>query len=244
LLLRHWAQSSEGVGQVVLIQGEAGIGKSRLAETIRDHVVRQGSPRLAFRCSPYHQNSALYPVITHVQQVLQFERQDPPDVKLTKLPHGMQTYRLPQAEVVPLLARFLSIPLPDNGAPVLLLTPQQQKQQTLDILVAWLLAEAERQPVLAVWEDLHWADPTTLEYLGLVIEQAPTVPLLHVLTYRPEFSPPWPLRSHMTPLTLHRLERPQVEAMITQLARGKALPPEVVQHIVVKTDGGRYTSKS
>jgi class 3 adenylate cyclase/predicted ATPase len=237
LLRRRWTQSSEGVGQMVLIQGEAGIGKSRLAETIRDHVMRQSSPRLAFRCSPYHQNSALYPVITHVQQVLQFEQHDPPDVKLAKLTHGLQTYRLPQVEVVPLLARFLSIPLPDNSSPALTLTPQQQKQQTLDILVAWLLEEAERQPVLAVWEDLHWADPTTLEYLGLVIEQAPTVPMLHVLTYRPEFSPPWPLRSHMTPLTLSRLERPQVEAMITQLARGKALPPDVVQHIVAKTDG-------
>jgi predicted ATPase len=139
--------------------------------------------------------------------------------------------------VVPLLARFLSIPLPDNGSPASTLTPQQHKQQTLDILVAWLLAEAERQPVLVMWEDLHWADPTTLEYLGLVIEQAPTVPMLHVLTYRPEFSLPWPLRSHMTPLTLSRLERPQVEAMIAQLTRGKALPPDVVQHIVVKTDG-------
>jgi class 3 adenylate cyclase/predicted ATPase len=237
LLLRRWAQSIEGVGQVVLIQGEAGIGKSRLAETIRDHVMRQGSPRLVFRCSPYHQNSAFYPVITHVQQVLQFERHDPADVKLAKLTHELQTYRLPQAEVVPLLARFLSIPLPEHGVPVLTLTPQQQKQQTLDILVAWLLAEAERQPVLVVWEDLHWADPSTLEMLGLVLEQAPTVPMLHVLICRPEFSPPWPMRSHMTPLTLHRLERPQVEAMITQLARGKALPTDVVQHIVVKTDG-------
>ena len=237
LLLRRWAQSIEGVGQVVLIQGEAGIGKSRLAETIRDHVTRQGSPRLVFRCSPYHQNSALYPVITHVQQVLQFEPHDPPDVKLAKLTHGLQTYRLPQAEVVPLLARFLSIPLPDDSFPALTLTPQQQKQQTLDILVAWLLAEAERQPVLAVWEDLHWADPSTLEMLGLVLEQTPTVLMLHVLTCRPEFSPPWPMRSHMTPLTLHRLERPQVEAMIMQLARGKALPPDVVQHIVAKTDG-------
>ena len=237
LLLRRWTQSIEGVGQVVLIQGEAGIGKSRLAETIRDHVTRQGSPRLVFRCSPYHQNSALYPVITHVQQVLQLEPYDPPEVKLAKLTQGLQTYRLPQTEAVPLLARFLSIPLPDDSFPALTLTPQQQKQQTLDILVAWLLAEAERQPVLAVWEDLHWADPSTLEVLGLVLEQTPTVLMLHVLTCRPEFSPPWPMRSHMTPLTLHRLERPQVEAMIMQLARGKALPPDVVQHIVAKTDG-------
>src|SRR5207247_7305486 len=110
-------------------------------------------------------------------------------------------------------------------------------QQTLDTLVAWLEAEAERQPVLVAWEDLHWADPTTLEYLGLLVEQAPTLPMLHVLTYRPEFSPPWPQRSHMTPLVLNRLERPQVEALIAQRAGGKTLPAEVVQHIVPKTDG-------
>src|SRR5262249_21715085 len=101
----------------------------------------------------------------------------------------------------------------------------------------WMVAEAERQPVLVAWEDLHWADPTTLEVLGLVIEQAPTVPMLHVLTSRPEFRPPWPQRSHMTPLVLNRLERPQVEALITQRARGKTRPAEAVQHIVAKTDG-------
>ena len=115
--------------------------------------------------------------------------------------------------------------------------PQQQKQQTLDALVAWMLEEAERQPVLVAWEDLHWADPSTLEMLGLVLEQTPTVPMLHVLTFRPEFTPPWPSRSHLTPITLNRLERAQVEALITHLAGGKPLPAEVVQHIVAKTDG-------
>src|SRR5215510_3142486 len=100
-----------------------------------------------------------------------------------------------------------------------------------------MVAEAERQPVLVAWEDLHWADPTTLEILGLVVEQAPTVPMLHVLTSRPEFRPPWPPRSHMPPLVLTRLERPQVEVLITQRTRGKTLPAEVVQHIVAKTDG-------
>src|SRR5262249_44815127 len=141
------------------------------------------------------------------------------------------------AEMVPLLAGLLSVPLPAARYAPLTLTPQQQKQRTLASLVAWLAAEAERQPVLVAWEDLHWADPTTLEYLGLVIEQAPTAPLLYVLTYRPEFSPPWPQRSHMTPLVLNRLERPQVEALIAQRASYKTLPAEVVQHIVAKTDG-------
>jgi predicted ATPase len=139
--------------------------------------------------------------------------------------------------VVPLFAGLLSVPLPAERYAPLTVTPQQQKQQTLDTLVAWLAARAERQPVLVAWEDLHWADPSTLEVLGLVVEPAPTVPMLHVLTSRPAFSPPWPPRSHMTPLVLNRLKRPQVEALIMQRAGGKTLPTEVVQHIVAKTDG-------
>ena len=237
LLRRRWEQSKAGLGQVVLISGEAGIGKSALVERLRAQVRAEGLPRMAFRCSPYHTNSALYPVITHIERLLQFEPDDPPATRLAKLEAGLRPYRLPLAEVVPLFAGLLSVPLPAERYAPLTLTPQQQKQQTLDALVAWLAAEAERQPVLVAWEDLHWADPTTLEVLGLVIEQAPTVPMLHVLTYRPEFSPPWPQRSHMTPLVLNRLERPQVEALITQRAGGKTLPAEVVQHIVAKTDG-------
>jgi predicted ATPase len=138
--------------------------------------------------------------------------------------------------VVPLVAALLSVPLYERY-PAATLTPQHQKQQTLDALVAWMLEEGERQPVLVAWEDLHWADPSTLEMLGLVLEQTPTVPMLHVLTFRPEFALPWPSRSHMTPITLNRLERPQMEALITHLAGGKVLPAEVVEHIVAKTDG-------
>jgi predicted ATPase len=133
-------------------------------------------------------------------------------------------------------AELLSIPLPERY-PALSMTPQQLKQQTLDALVGWLLEEAERQPLLTVWEDLQLADPTTLEMLGKVIDQTPTVPLLNVLTFRPEFVSPWPARSHMTPITLNRLDRPEIEVMITNLAGGKAMPGEVLEHIVTKTDG-------
>jgi class 3 adenylate cyclase/predicted ATPase len=237
LLRRRWDQSKAGLGQIVFVSGEAGIGKSALVEGLRTQVRTEGLPRIAFRCSPYHTTSALYPMITHMEHLLQLAPDDPPATKLAKLEAGLRPYGLPLAEVVPLVAGLLSVPLPTERYAPLTLTPQHQKQQTLDTLVAWLTAEAERQPVLVAWEDLHWADPTTLEVLGLIIEQAPTVPMLHVLTYRPEFSPPWPLRSHITPLVLHRLERPQVEALIMQRAGGKALPAEVVQHIVTKTDG-------
>jgi len=236
LMVRRWEQSKAGQGQVVLISGEAGIGKSALVETLRVHVRREGLTRVAVRCSPYHTNSALYPVIAHVQQALRFERHDTAEVKLAKLEQVLQTLSLPLHEVVPLMAALLAVPLPDGRYPPLQMAPLQQRQQTYDALVAWMLEEAERQPVLMVWEDLHWADPSTLELLELFIDQAPTVPMLHLLTFRPEFVPPWPTRSHMTPLTLHRLERPQVEAMLARLAAGKTLPVEVVEHIVSKTD--------
>ena len=135
-----------------------------------------------------------------------------------------------------MFASLLSLPL-DDAYPPLDLTPEQLKEHTADTIVALTLAEAERRPLLEVWEDVHWADPSTLDLLGQLIDQAPTVPLLIVLTYRPEFVPPWPARSHVRPLTLNRLERPQIEVMATRLAGGKALPAEVVEHIVQKTDG-------
>jgi predicted ATPase len=143
-------------------------------EVLRAQVRAEGLPRMAYRCSPYHTASALYPVITHLEHLLQLEPDDPPATKLVKLEAGPRPSGLPLAEVVPLFAGLLSVPLPTERYAALTLTPPQQKQQTLDALLAWMVAEADRQPVLVAWEDLHWADPTTLELLGLVIDQAPT----------------------------------------------------------------------
>ena len=236
LLRRRWEQVAEGHGQVVVLSGEAGIGKSRLVQELRQWSEHTGGRRLTFRCSPYAQQSALYPVIDHLQRALQWQRDDTPAAKLAKLEQGLRGYRLSQPEAVPLFAALLSLPHPE-AYPPLTLSPQRQKQRTWEALVAWLLEEAERQPVLAIWEDLHWADPSTLEWLGGLLEQVPTVRLLTLLTHRPEFRPPWPPRSHIIPLALTRLTRPQIEAMVTRMAGGKPLPATVVQQIVARTDG-------
>src|SRR5215471_16927030 len=190
LLLERWAHSQDGAGQVVLLRGEAGIGKSRLVEVLRERVLSAGATPMVLHCFPDHQNSVLYPVIDHLQRFLQWQRHEPPEAKFDTLERVLRTYRLPLDDIVPLFAALLSVPLPARYPP-LTLTPQRQRHQTQEALVAWLLAEAERQPVLAVWEDLHWADPSTLELLSLLLDQVSTAHMLTLCTGRPEFRPPW-----------------------------------------------------
>ena len=237
LLVERWAQSQDGLGQVVLLSGEAGIGKSRLVEALRQRLGSERMTSIVLRCSPYYTNSALYPVIDHLQRLLHFHREDTPEAKLDKLEHSLREYRFARDEVMPLFAALLSVPLPDGRYPPLHLSPQQQKRKTAEALVAWLVEAAERQPLLAVWEDLHWADPSTLELLSLIIDQSRTARMLTLLTCRPEFQPPWSPRSHLAHLTLNRFIQPQVERLIAQAMRGKPLPAEVVQQVVAKTDG-------
>ena len=236
LLRRRWEQAVEGHGQVVLLSGEAGIGKSRLVQELREYVGPAGAVRITFRCSPYAQHSALYPLIEHLQRFLQWQREDTPETRLTKLEQALQVYHLPLHDVVPLFAALLSLPPPAHY-PLLTLSPPQQQQQTQTALLTWLLEDAERQPILMVCEDLHWADASTLEWLGLLIDQAPTARLLALLTCRPEFCPLWASRSQLTQLTLSRFTRSQGEAMVTRVASGKTLPGEVLQQIVARTDG-------
>ena len=181
LLLERWAQARDGLGQVVLLSGEAGIGKSRLVRVLTERVAAAGAPRLTLHCSPYHTNSAFYPIVEHLQRLLHWHRDLPSEARLTTLEQAVQAVCLPLEEAVPLLAALLSLPVPERYPP-LTLSPQRQKQQTQETLVAWLLAETVQQPILAVWEDLHWADPSTLELLGLLLDQVPTARLLLVLT--------------------------------------------------------------
>jgi len=235
LLLRRWEQVKASEGQVVLLNGEAGIGKSRIVQVLKERVTKENHTWLEARCSPYHQNSAFYPVIDLLQRMLQFGREDSAEEKLSKLEKALSLAGFDPQEMVPFFAALLSLSAPRFPLPEL--TPQKQREKTFHALLAWWLRAAERQPALSVWEDVHWADPSTLELLSLLLEQVPTTCLFIALTFRPDFTPPWASRSHMTHLTLTRLGRKQVEAMIEQVAGDKTLPIEIVQQVVTKTDG-------
>jgi TOMM system kinase/cyclase fusion protein len=238
LLRERWAQVKEGLGQVVLLSGEAGIGKSRLVEVVKEQVAAEPQAWLTpCQCSPYHQHTALYPMIDLLERVaLRFAREESPPQKLSKLEGFLVQYGLPLAETVPLFATLLSLPLPANYAP-LPLSPEQQKQKTLHAFVTILLRIAAQQPVLFVMEDLHWIDPTTLELLTLLVDQGPTARILALMTFRLDFTPPWTGRSHVTQVSLPRLPRRQAAEIVGQVAHNKALPVEVVEQVVVKTDG-------
>jgi tetratricopeptide (TPR) repeat protein len=198
--------------------------------------MREGATRITFRCSPYHQSSALSPLITHLEHVLQFRREDTPESKWAKLEQVLGAYRFPRADTLPLFATLFSLPLPTHVPPSRL-TPEQQKQHTQHDLIAWLMEEAEQQPVLVVWEDVQWIDPSSLEVLGLSLDHILTVPILTVVTYRPEFRPPWEMRSHLTPITLGPLGWAHVEAIATHVAGGKTLPAVLITQMIEKTDG-------
>jgi predicted ATPase/class 3 adenylate cyclase len=254
LLLERWEQSVEGTGQVVLLSGEPGIGKSRMVQMLKEHVRRgtfakknsrvfsdswgEVSPIIECRCSPYHQNSALYPIIDMLQRVvLGFEREDSSDKKLSKLEDFLTSSGFSVEGYGTLFASFLSIPLSHDRYPSLKLTPQRQRQKTLEALLEIFLGRTKQHPVLLIVEDLHWADPSTLELLNLVVDRGSTPNILTLLTFRSDFSPSWLTRSNVTPITLNRLTRKQVATMVDHITKGKLLPSEVMRQIVTKTDG-------
>jgi len=237
LLLERWAQAKSGQGQVVLLTGDAGIGKSRLVQTLKDHVAKELHVRWECRSVSYYQHTALYPLTELFQRTLQWQQHETPDEKLGKLEQLLSQYRLPLEESVPLLALLLPLALPEHRYPPLNLSPQRQRQKTLETLVTLLLKQSEQHPVLFIIEDLHWTDPTTLELLNQVIAQTPTASLLVLLTCRPHFQPAWHHRSYLSEITVNRLSHAQVAQLVYRMTDGKTLPTEVIQQIIAKTDG-------
>src|SRR5262245_59386024 len=236
LLMRRWQQIKRGNGSVVLISGEAGIGKSRLAETVVERLSNDPHIRLRRFCSPHHQDSALFPTISQLGRAAEFRRDDTDQQRLDKLEALLVEAGADLSEAVPLIADLLSVPVGVRYPP-LSLTPQKRKEKTLGALVAQLEGLAARRPVLMVFEDVHWIDPTSLDLLDLVVDRVPNLPVLMIITFRPDFRPPWVGRPQVTLLSLNRLPPRQRAEIIARVAGGKALPKEIVDQIVDRTDG-------
>ena len=236
LLLRRWEQAKSGDGQVVLISGEPGIGKSRIAQAVVERLSGEPYTRLRYFCSPHHQDSALYPIIAQLERAAGFRREDTDEQRLAKLEAVLAQGTNDLSEAVPLLADLLSIPTGDRYPP-LNLTPQKRKEKTLHAQLVQLEGLVARQPVLMVWEDVHWSDPTTRESLDLTIDRVSTLRVLVILTFRPEFTPPWIGRPNVTMLVLNRLQRRQGAEMIAYVTGGKTLPKNIAEQIIDRTDG-------
>lgn len=236
LLVERWHQARDGDGQVVMVRGEPGIGKSRLTQVLLERIAADQVLELACRCSPYYQNSALYPVTEFLQHMLRFTRGDDADTKLAKLEAAVAQSGFSPSEMVPLFAALLSLPANDRY-PAPPLTPQRQKQKTFEAIIEWLMRNAQRMPTRLTVEDLHWADPSTLELLDLLIEQVAAVPLMLILVFRPEFGPRWSSRANLTDVNLRRLSSTAAQLMIRALAGGKPLPADLTREIITKTEG-------
>jgi len=236
LLQRRWQQAKTGEGCVVLVSGEPGIGKSRLAQILLEQLSGEPHRRLRFFCSPHHQDHALYPTIVQLERAAGFRREDTSEQRLEKLEGVLAQATNDLGEAVPLLSALLSLPTGERYAP-LNLTPQKQKGKTLQALVAQVGGLAARQPVLIVFEDAHWSDPTSLELFDLIVDRVAAIRVLLIVTFRPEFTPPWVGRPHVTSLSLNRLP-PRLRAeMIAGVTGGKALPQEIAAQIIDRTDG-------
>ena len=235
LLLRRWSKAKTGEGQVVLLSGEPGIGKSRLTAALMERLANEPHTRLRYFCSPQHTDSAFYPIISQMERAAGFGHDDTAQAKLDKVDALLAQTFTPRQDAA-LLAEMLSLPN-DGRYPTLELAPQQRRQKTLEALAAQLEALSQSKPVLMIFEDVHWIDPTSLEVLGRTVDRLKGLRVLLIITYRPEFGPPWIGRPYVTELSLSRLGDREIAVIIDRLTGNTPLPDSIRQDIAVRTDG-------
>jgi predicted ATPase/class 3 adenylate cyclase len=235
LLLRRWSKAKSGEGQVVLLSGEAGIGKSRLTAALVDRLATQSHTRLRYFCSAQHTDSALYPIIGQMERAAGLAHDDAPQAKLDKFDAVLAQTATSRQDAA-LLAEMLSLPN-DGRYPTLDLTPQLRRQRTLKALISQLEALAHQTPVLMMVEDIHWTDPTSLEVFSMIVGRIATLPVLLIVTFRPEFNPPWIGEPHVTALTINRLALREVGDIIDRVVGNKLFPASLRQEVIDRTDG-------
>ena len=236
LLLRRWARAKEGDGQIVLVSGEAGIGKSRIAAALQERLGGEPYTRLRYFGSPHHADSPLHPVIAQLERAAGFAREDAPGTKLNKLETLLSQAGETSPYAAALIADLLAVPN-DGRCPPLPSDPRRQREETFAILVRQFEGLARAQQVLVVFEDVHWCNSTSLELLDVILERVPRLPVLVVITFRPEFQPHWTVEAHVTLLTLGRLGQRETAALAERVAGGKSLPAEILVQIVERADG-------
>ncbi len=233
-LLGRWQQAKDDQGQVVLISGEPGIGKSRLTASLQEHIQGTSHTELSYFCSPYHRDSAFYPFVNQLQRAANFQLNDTSEQSLDKL-EALLTRTDTPVEYRSLLADLMSLPA-GSRFPSLSISPQARKERTFAAFMRQVEVASQSSPLLILWEDLHWIDPTSLELLHLIVDRVQALPILLIVTFRPEFSPPWAESSHVSTMALDRLNDER-SAMIAARTAGKALPPGILGQIATRADG-------